>query len=897
MSITLKDDRSFGGTAYPAGTTLSLDGALEANLVAQGLATWAGQAPYQGGPTHPAQFGLDDKGNVTGLVGPDGVDMLGPLVGVNPEMTPRAMTAAIQAALDLGGTIHVFAPSGSTITLDQPLRAPSNTTLILPDNVTIKGNGNARDWWSSYATVAVDGSGGIASVTLDTSGGKTAGYTLGAPTAFVGGAFFEPAELWAYADGSGSIVDVYIANGGRGYHTAPTLTFHTAPNSQGVGAQQRYPTFEATVSGGSVTAVAVTDGGLQYDFVGWYPIRVKGGMHARLTCNVDGAGVVQTVTVNTPGLDYGDVPLANLKFHMMGGNPDALFPLFTNADWFNGNENIKVIGGIWDGNVDDTDPVYHYDEFMGMAFLLISCDNTVMQPRKIQKCVRYGFHIIDCWNTKIFPHDVENGFDDVHFTGANRDASVDRIYGATGDDFVTATALERPEMDFYAGNINRIDLDGCQMNGSMFALAAWTGKRPDGTSYEIDNISYRNIGGISASRLLRMSTVDADMAGAEIKDLTLDMADIRWPDTFTGSEQRDPAYGPLIECSYVTVNTLRLKNLKVHNKSVASDVGIELLEALHGGAIKTLYLDNVQIDLAGGTQYHFFNFNNAGAAPERIVCRNGCSFKVGTQSNGKYVFNFGNNKPTDILDLGDTVVDGLGVAASSLAAGDWRITSQGAHFTQDDASATGISYKGVVRYSAFATTWDGTQRAFVAASSVADSDSLYWSGAGNNVTCTVHESNVDKGRLYPKDYSLSMNVGLVSSQLRISKEAGGFFTNSTPGHGVQAGAMKCGLLRSGQLVWIQEGSGAVASTISVVNGGSGYAVNDLVNVDFAAGDQLAPAFGKVTSVSGGAITYIYMDPGYSSGPAYVTNLPSVSGLSTNARTGSGSGATVNLNLT
>lgn len=72
MSIILNDDRSFGGTRYAAGSTISLDGALEINLVAQGLARWAGEAPYQGGATYPASFSVNAAGNVTGLVGPNG---------------------------------------------------------------------------------------------------------------------------------------------------------------------------------------------------------------------------------------------------------------------------------------------------------------------------------------------------------------------------------------------------------------------------------------------------------------------------------------------------------------------------------------------------------------------------------------------------------------------------------------------------------------------------------------------------------------------------------------------------------------------------------------------------------------------------------------------------------
>lgn len=135
MSIILRDDRSFGGTAYPAGTTLSLDGALEANLVAQGLATWAGEAPYGGGPTHPAQLAVDDRGHITGLVGPGGEIPIG---DISPSYTRETAWFSEWPAASAEWVYNSPAARDTTITFD------GAATLKLPYNAT--PNTTRADW-------------------------------------------------------------------------------------------------------------------------------------------------------------------------------------------------------------------------------------------------------------------------------------------------------------------------------------------------------------------------------------------------------------------------------------------------------------------------------------------------------------------------------------------------------------------------------------------------------------------------------------------------------------------------------------------------------------------------------------------------------------------------------
>lgn len=208
---------------------------------------------------------------------------------------------------------------------------------------------------------------------------------------------------------------------------------------------------------------------------------------------------------------------------------------------------------------------------------------------------------------------------------------------------------------------------------------------------------------------------------------------------------------------------------------------------------------------------------------------------------------------------------------------------------QNHATAIGFSYAGVVKYSCVGTQWLGTQRAFAAASASDNIDYLHWTGSGNTVTCTVHESN-SRGRLYPRDYSLSLSITHQTNNNRIAKLDGCYFYNYAASYGLKPGPLKCGQLIDGTLAWRHEINGGIPITAVQVAGGAGYAANDYINVATASPYiGVAPISLKVTTVNAGAIT------GLSADFATFVRMPAAASATT-AASGAGAGATVTVSV-
>jgi len=103
-----------------------------------------------------------------------------------------------------------------------------------------------------------------------TGGGGTgaAGYITG----FGGGNSIALVELLH------SIQSVYIANGGTGYSSPPTLTFSAPTNASGPAGNGVYATASCTISNGSIVSVTMTNTGSNYRGGANYPtITISGG--------------------------------------------------------------------------------------------------------------------------------------------------------------------------------------------------------------------------------------------------------------------------------------------------------------------------------------------------------------------------------------------------------------------------------------------------------------------------------------------------------------------------------------------------------------------------------------------------------------------------------------------
>jgi hypothetical protein len=754
-------------------------------------------------------------------------------VYIDSSMSSRAQTASIQLALDLvdiagGGRVSVHAAAGATLTLDDWLRMGSSTELVFPEYLLITVPANNRN---VPVFSRVIGSGAISSVGVTS---QTGGYRV-APQMFVVGSLLEPATVWAYVDNaSKTVTDIYIQNGGRGYHSAPTtVEFKGYPRSDVIGSSlARRPTITLSVSGGAVTGYVIVDAGANLFQTGWVPLRVKGGMHARLTAAIDTSGNLTGVTVANGGANY----IATRTYQTLGGdaatvlsvggNPNIRAPMITNKDWFNGNTDITVRGGIWDGNASGMDYAKTTTEFNGMGFLFISVDNLHLAPTEVRNQHRYNFHLFDCWNPRIEKHRCYNGFDDVHLTGPARWVDIEGMTGSTGDDMYTCTAMERTVIDFVAGDQNWITVSGVRPQGTSYLLAVWPGKREDGTVYRIDNIHMKDVKGVPMQLLLRCNNVEALNLSGGIGRIRLTEVELRGAENFTGSAPRTPAVTSLVQLNYVTVDELEL-DIQHYLGSSGTTVTPTFIEVNAGASIRSIKM-NARVDWACAASTSLILYPTAaGTAPEHVKISG--SYTMGADSGtGNYIANFsGTGKaPTKSIDISGIRASNIQLLGGLTAAVNY-VNANGAYCYRANSSGADIAWSGTLHLSVQGAIFDGAHKVTAPISAGALN---YWWGDPQLINSATVANSANQS-FYPHSYAITISMTHTANTEKLSKTDGVYFTTSfSSAYGVpQASAMHVVKDFDGNF-WFRSLTGESCMVPTIVSGGAGYAANDLLTI-------------------------------------------------------------------
>jgi hypothetical protein len=113
----------------------------------------------------------------------------------------------------------------------------------------------------------------------------------------------------------GPVTGITITNGGGGYTSAPTITISGGGGADAAAA--------ATVGGGPLTGILLTDGGSGYTFTPNITISGGGGTGATATATVVG-GVVTGITITNLGGGYTSAP--NVTISSSGGTVNLQYP-------------------------------------------------------------------------------------------------------------------------------------------------------------------------------------------------------------------------------------------------------------------------------------------------------------------------------------------------------------------------------------------------------------------------------------------------------------------------------------------------------------------------------------------------------------------------------------------
>ena len=134
------------------------------------------------------------------------------------------------------------------------------------------------------------------------------------------------------------------------------------------------------------------------------------------------------------------------------------------------DENIEIIGGIFDGNCDAMgldgeyeaihrlDDPYSPDLFKGKLMRFAHADNIALEKLTVKDPVSYGVQIADArgFLTRDIRFDYNYHFgttDGIHINGPAYDGVIENLFGTTNDDMVSLTTIDEPHAEVTTGEI------------------------------------------------------------------------------------------------------------------------------------------------------------------------------------------------------------------------------------------------------------------------------------------------------------------------------------------------------------------------------------------------------------------------------------------------------------
>jgi hypothetical protein len=175
--------------------------------------------------------------------------------------------------------------------------------------------------------------------------------------------------------------------------------------------------------------------------------------------------------------------------------------MLTNADFDEGNNNIVISGGIWDGNnvgvhhaKGDRKGVSPLRFFIGSAFIMMKVENLRIEKLTVKDPEKFGIHIAACHKFTVddvtFDYNAkEPNMDGIHLQGGCSFGRISNIKGNTYDDMVALNADDGEYWEISNGPITDIQIDG------LWASNCFRAVRLLSTGTPVKRISISNIFG------------------------------------------------------------------------------------------------------------------------------------------------------------------------------------------------------------------------------------------------------------------------------------------------------------------------------------------------------------------------------------------------------------------
>jgi hypothetical protein len=169
----------------------------------------------------------------------------------------------------------------------------------------------------------------------------------------------------------------------------------------------------------------------------------------------------------------------------------AMDYLLVNSDRDKGNKNIRIIGGIWDGNnLNQTCDYRKIDrrtgslsKYMGNIIFLMNVENLWLEGLTLKNPETFGAHLakVRKFTVKdiIFDYNMELiNEDGIHVKGPSSEGLIQNLKGNTNDDMVALNADDQPMYEPSRGPITDIRIDGLWATNGFTAVRLLSGGSP-----------------------------------------------------------------------------------------------------------------------------------------------------------------------------------------------------------------------------------------------------------------------------------------------------------------------------------------------------------------------------------------------------------------------------------
>lgn len=272
------------------------------------------------------------------------------------------------------------------------------------------------------------------------------------------------------------------------------------------------------------------------------------------------------------------------------------------------DENIEIIGGIWDGNCDEMglnaeyeaihrlDVPYSPTLFKGKMIRFAHVDRISLEKMTIRNPISYGVQIGDTYGFVVrdlfFDYNWHFGnTDGVHINGPACDGVIENLCGTTNDDMVSLTTYDEPHAEISVGDIENVSIRNISSKNGYSAIRLLSGENCSVRNIHIDGIygDYRHNGVIISNHNQRPGKVWFDNIVIEHVYACKSHTPLS-PECFCYWEKNADkcaiiGFGPLARCGRITIRDL----VRHETKSTEG----ALISIVESAAIDRLYLENI----------------------------------------------------------------------------------------------------------------------------------------------------------------------------------------------------------------------------------------------------------------------------------------------------------------